>query len=470
MKRISKTPKALLLAVLAGSVLAAYITLVTPRRALRCLPAAARTLARAYADNQLAANPPRLLPGNRVRLLVNGNEALPAMLNLVDSAQHTIRMQVMLFFPDEAGFTLARALARAARRGVQVQLSFNIDQTANGTLADAYPREKKERLNALMTRMLEELRQAGVEVRANPAGIDFPLQQASPRARAVMQSIERNACVAANHYDHRKLLIVDGAQAVIGGMNVGSAYLYQVAPDPQQDMLEETAQRNHQGLPEAFDKWFDAALWVQGPVAAEMVEEFNWRWEVLGGAALPPEAVQAHPGGSPAALLVQRPGTPQAGAQILAMIRQAQREIYIASPYVSYEPALRALQEAAQRGVRVVFVVPGARQEMAISGRIMHAEAPALVSSGVEVYFNDLRMAHTKIMVVDGSQVVAGSFNLNHRSFRHDLETVALVEDPTLAAEVIERVFVPYLSLSRRASPDPRPPLNLLDWFLQPFT
>lgn len=481
--KMNNRRKAMLLAVLAGGALAGagWIVLVSPKRALRCLPAAGRYFSRSFDVQRVSGPLPAVTSGNQVQLLVNGDEALPAMLDLIDGAVRSIRFQVMLFFPDEAGTALARSLARAAQRGVQVQLSFNIDQTTSGSPMDSYPAEKKERLKRQMLAMLEDLKDAGVEVRDNPPGIDFDLQQASPQARAAQQSIQQNACVSANHYDHRKLLIADGARAVIGGMNVGNTYLYRSAPDPQMDMAEEAALRQQEGRPEAWDHWFDAAVLVQGPVVQVAAAEFDWRWEVLGGTHLsadlqaPADGLHAEP--SPAALqnvnirfLAQRPGTPHIGAQVFDLIGGAQREIWVASPYVSYEPVLEALKDAARRGVRVVFVFPNAHQDVPVSGRIMRYAAPDLVEAGIELYYNDLRMAHTKILVADGHLTLIGSFNLNHRSFRHDLESALLIDDPEFAARVIQRIFQPYLAISRPAPAQPHQSWNPLDWIIKPLT
>jgi phosphatidylserine/phosphatidylglycerophosphate/cardiolipin synthase-like enzyme len=71
---------------------------------------------------------------------------------------------------------------------------------------------------------------------------------------------------------------------------------------------------------------------------------------------------------------------------------------------------------------------------------------------------------------VDGVQVLFGSMNLNYRSFRHDLEVAAVVEDKALARQVIERVFEPYLQISHRVHSPPETPWNLLYWLIKPFT
>lgn len=454
---------------LVALVLAVYTLLVTPRRFFQCLGAPARYFARPDGSEQ-KTNLPAPLPGSRVRLLVNGDEALPVLLEAINGAQRSIRWQVMLFAPDAAGDELAEALAQAARRGVQVQLSFNIDQTVNGTIADGFSRPKKQQLNRQIVRILAELREAGVEVRANPSGVDFPLEKTGPEARAIQKQIQANTCIAANHVDHRKILIIDSRIAFTGGMNVGDSYLYHVPPDREADMVEEAARRAREGRPEPWEKWFDTAVILEGPVVAQMAQSFNWRWEVLGGTKIAPEPVDPMPGGVPMQWLEQRPGSPQIGAHVLEMINGAQHEIWVASPFVSYDPALDALRAAARRGVRVVFITPGKHQEMPISRRIFREEADALVADGVELYFNDRRMAHTKLLVVDGQQALVGSFNLNYRSFLHDLEAGAVIDDPAFAREVVERVFQPYLSISTPVTRPLNAPWNPLNWLIKPFT
>jgi cardiolipin synthase A/B len=152
------------------------------------------------------------------------------------------------------------------------------------------------------------------------------------------------------------------------------------------------------------------------------------------------------------------------------LVEAARSEIYAASPFVSYVPALEALARASRRGVRVVFVYPFMRQEMPISRAIFLESAGILLSAGVELYFNDLRMAHTKLMVVDQEQVLLGSFNLNQRSFRHDLEITVAVADRTLASAVKGRVFQPYLSISRQVTALPRQGFHPLHWIVRPFS
>jgi cardiolipin synthase A/B len=191
---------------------------------------------------------------------------------------------------------------------------------------------------------------------------------------------------------------------------------------------------------------------------------------VLGGKTLPMQPAEPLQEGVPVQILHQRPGLAETALRFFELVESARSEIWVASPFVSYIPALDALARAARRGVRVIFVYPHARQEMPLSRSIFKEIAGRLIDGGVELYFNDLRMAHTKLLVVDQQQVLLGSFNLNHRSFRHDLEIAAVVNYGLLARQVVDRVFVPYLSISRRVDKLPPPGFHPFHWVARLFS
>jgi cardiolipin synthase A/B len=413
---------------------------------------------------------PRYLPSNRVQLYVNGDEAIQVILRMIAAAKESIRLQVMLFDPDEIGLEIADALAAVSLRGVRVQLSFNIFQTVNGTIADHLSSAQKLRKNQAMQHMLVVLRGAGVEVRENPAGKLPAVSSASPQAQQLQREMQSHFRIPWNHYDHRKLLIVDDQQVLLGGMNVGRSYLYHLPFDINQDMLSESQSRRGAGLAEGWEKWQDTVFTLEGPAVAPLIAEFNWKWEVIGGKALPAHPADPFDEGVPVQILRQRPGLPETALRFFDLVASARSEIWVASPFVSYTPALDALAHASRRGVRVIFVYPHARQEMPLSRAIFKESAGLLIGAGIELYFNDLRMAHTKLMVVDQQQVLLGSFNLNHRSFRHDLEIAAVVDDRLLSRQVIERVFLPYLSISRRVNWLPKTGFHPYYWIARPFS
>jgi cardiolipin synthase len=452
-----------------ATLLVPYTILVTPKRFIQCLGAPLAFFRRDY-GNEAGVILPDYVSGNKATLLVNGNEALPAMLDAINGASQSIRWQVMLFQPDEAGHRLADALVAAARRGVQVQLSFDVNLTANGSLGFPYPEQKKQRFNRDLQTIMRELRNAGAVVLDSRAVIDYPANGLSREAYDIQTRVAQSGCVPANHYDHRKILIVDDRLAIVGGMNVGNEYVYEIAPDISQDMDAEAAERQAQGLPEAWQKWQDVSVKVEGPVVASLAREFDWRWEVLGGKPMP--AAQAVPpvGDSQVKAIAQRPGHGEIGASYFDLIENAQREIYVANPYVSYDRVLEALMAARKRGVRVVFVFPDRHNDSAISKRLFESYVEGLVGSGVEVYFNNLRMAHSKVMLVDGRWTIIGSFNLNYRSFAHDLETAVAIEDRAFAQEMFERVIALYLTIGTRITSPQSTQWSILDWLLQPFS
>ena len=471
-RRCARRRKLITLAMFILNLLAVYITfytiLVTPKRFFQCIYAPIAYIHRDHQDEILTL--PDFSTGNSTKLLVNGNEVLPEILNILNTASQSIQWQVMLFQPDEAGREIADALVAAARRGVKVQLAFDINQTINGSISAPYPEMKKQSFNRSMLIILKNLRGAGVIVLDSGPGIDYSLNGVSQAAYSIQAGISKSGCISANHYDHRKILIVDGNTAILGGMNVGNEYLYHLGPDIAQDMLVEASERLHNNLPEAWAKWQDVAMLVKGPIVKSIVSEFNWRWEVLGGQTLPVHEIARVDGAMDAQFAVQRPGYGEIGSYYLNLINQAHKEIYIANPYVSYDNVLNAIMDAKKRGVRVVFIFPNKHNDVDISRRIFRSRVKQLVASGIEVYYNDLRMAHSKVMVVDGRWTSIGSFNLNYRSFRHDLEDAVIIADSAFAEDVIERVFVPYLVLGTKVGEPETVWWPIVEWLLQPFS
>src|SRR5690606_33407389 len=162
------------------------------------------------------------------------------------------RWQVMLFKPDVVGMELTSALVRAARRGVVVQLSFDFANTIHGNIASPRPADAAIQDEAAMNLLLADLKAAGVDVRFNSTTLTYPAESPGTEAARLRDMIAASGCLDANHYDHRKLLIVDGREAIVGGMNVGKEYLFHVPLDTTRTMAEEATLRAEAGLTEAW--------------------------------------------------------------------------------------------------------------------------------------------------------------------------------------------------------------------------
>jgi cardiolipin synthase len=459
--------------ILAGillSYLLVYTILVTPKRFVQCLDAPVHLYQR---DPQqgTGASLPQALPGNSIELLINGDEILPAMLDIINSAQTSIRWHVMLFLPDEAGQVLVEALTAAANRGVDVQLAFDINQSMNATFFAPYPPEKKQLFNEAMPVMLDQMQSAGITILQSDHQIDYPLDDVSDEARQLQIRIQSAACIRWDHVDHRKILIVDDNVAIVGGMNVGNEYLYHIPPNLEMDVMCEVEMRQEAGQPEAWEKWQDTAVLVKGPIVRELSHTFNLRWEILGGSPIevttnPPQLA----GDTPIRMLNQSPGRAEISTGLVELMDNAEDEIYLAYPYVSHPVLLEHLKTASRRGVRVTFIFPGDYNNVAISRRLLRLLSEDLLESGIHLYESNNRMNHTKLMIVDGRHISIGSHNFNYRSVLHDQELNLFIDDQELAQEFIDQVFIPYMQQSDELQEPYELRWNLLDYIILPFS
>ena len=362
--------------------------------------------------------------GNRVWLFNNGQEAFPQMLAAIENAKKRISMEVYIIRMDEVGKRFIKALAEAARRGVRVR--FLYDAFGSRTI---YPGD------------LMPLRVAGVEVR-------------------VFNPIMNWTLLRVNNRDHRKILVVDGRIAFLGGLNLAKDY-------------------DGDGI----NGWRDTAIMVEGPaaLAAEQVFEESWLQGGIGfmGKDLPLAGLY-HLKRAIDEMLMQLPdrtetfyqmNLPDAnrGARVrivfsspnqltspvlemyLLAINSAQRLICITNGY--FIPPLilrRALIDAAKRGVRVRLILQGPT-DVPTARAIILGYYGTLLKNGVEIYEWTRSVLHAKTMVVDGVWVTVGSTNLDFRGFFLNYEANVAVVDPEFAA-AMERQFEKDLEYCRRVT------------------
>lgn len=413
---------------------------------------------------------PAYSSGNHVRLLSDGNEILPAALGLISRAQKVIRIQTMLLHPDEAGHAIVGGLVEAARRGVIVHLAFDWSQSAAGPVHLRHPRAIRRERKRQVEGMVAAIRDAGGTVLNDKPGAGIRRRRLSGEGTGDRHPRGTSLCLPANHVDHRKLMIVDDEIAIVGGANISREYLYLIPSDLSMPMDEEAKVRRAAGKPEAWEKWLDAAIQVEGPAVHGLVQHYCERWEAIGGSRHPMQGDPPTQGRVPVRVLAQEPGNEGIAASYLRMAGAAEREIFVVSPYASYVPFLRVLAQAARRGVRVVLVFPGALNDVSISRDIFRALTRELVPSGVQVYENNRRMIHAKAMVIDQRWVHLGSFNCDYRSFVHDYELTLLIDDVGLAEEVMHRLFERYVQDAELVQAPYPAPLTPVERLILPFT
>ena len=321
----------------------------------------------------------RPIPGNRVTLLFDGPEIYPAMLSRIAAAETSIHLDSYFIRSDTTGRLFADALAERARAGVRVRI-----------LADW--------LGSFTTRRSywQALRAAGASVRLfNP-----------PHLLHLRGNLTR---------DHRKLLVVDGATAILGGHCIGDEWA---------------------GAPAAGRQpWRDTAAAIDGPAAAVVGQAFATLWEQLGEPLDPGElmAEVASRGECAVRVVVGEPGGVRASRATELLLSGAAERVWVTDAYlVAPRGIYQSLLDAARAGVDVRILVPGT-SDLSHVRNLTRIGYRDLLSAGVRIFEWRGPMLHAKTLVGDGRWVRVGSSNLNLSSLLANYEIDILVDDVPLA-------------------------------------
>jgi cardiolipin synthase len=224
-----------------------------------------------------------------------------------------------------------------------------------------------------------------------------------------------------NQRDHRKLLIVDGQTAFLGGINISSVYSGGSFSPGSKD-----------NRPGNKQPWRDTDLQIDGPVVAELQKLFIGTWEKQKGKPLAPRAYfpsLTRQGDEVVHALGGSPDEPYSViyATLISAIDSAETEILLTNAYFVPDPQLIAsLKGAVGRGVDVKLVLPGATDSALVfhAGRSYYDE---LLSGGVKIYERQNVLLHAKTALIDGVRSTVGSTNLDWRSYLHNQEVNAVV-------------------------------------------
>jgi len=328
-----------------------------------------------------------LTAGNQVELLQDGPNTYQSMISAIDAARDHINLESYILDDDEVGQRFAQALIARQRAGVQV----NLIHDGVGTLGTPQL-------------FFDQLRAVGVQV------VEFnPVNPLTAKVGWEM-----------NERDHRKLLIIDGRIAFLGGINISSVY----SGSSIRLGLKATP---GQALP-----WRDTDLRLEGPVVSELQKLFIIAWAKQRGPPLverhyfPPvelrgkevvRAIGSSPDDSYSLIYVT----------LISALRSAQTEIWLTNAYFIPDPQLLAtLKDAVARGVDVRLVLPSSTDSWLVfhAGRAYYDE---LLQAGVRLYERHDALLHVKTAVIDGVWSTVGSTNLDWRSFLHNQEVNAVV-------------------------------------------
>ena len=320
--------------------------------------------------------------GNRATLLVDGAQTFDAIHAAIDAAREYVLVQFYILRDDATGRAFRQRLVEAAARGVRVHLMY--DEIGCKDLRDSY---------------LEPMRRAGCAVSGfrttRGAGNRFQI----------------------NFRNHRKVVICDGACALLGGLNVGDEYM---------------------GLDPELGAYRDTHVRIEGPavMAVQLAWIEDWHWATRSVPAVRWDCAAAADGDR---MLVLPSGPADRFETCLLafshLIHSARQRIWIASPYfVPDEGTIAALQLAALRGVDVRIMMPGV-SDNALVKLSMLTYLPDIIPAGIRVYRYTSGFMHHKVILSDSIACV-GTANFDNRSFRINFEITAMVDGGQFAEDV----------------------------------
>jgi len=372
-----------------------------------------------------------LIKGNKVALLADGQAAYAAMFKVIQNAKDHINLESYIIEDDETGRKFSDLLLQKQARGVQVNLIYDSVGSMN-TPASFFQR----------------LRDGGIEI----VGFN-PINPLKAREKWGL-----------THRDHRKILLVDGKVAIIGGINISKVY----SSSPLKRKQNEKAPI----------RWRDTDIQIEGPAVAEFQKLFLDTWMKQKGPKLSernyfPDLKEV--GNALVRVVGSTPGQDNRIPFIVyvSAITFAEHSIHMTNSYfIPDDQIVKALTDAAERGVDVKIILPGITDsQLSLYAQRYHYSG--LLKSGVKIYEHSTSLLHAKTAVVDKVWSTVGSTNMDFLSLLNNDEVNAVILNHEFAVEM-EKMFVRDLANSRQIQWDEwkkRPLLpRIREWFVNLFS
>lgn len=326
---------------------------------------------------------------NTAKLLVNGEEKFPDVIESLKNARHHIHIEYYIYNNDEIGNQLAQVLMDKAREGVQVRFIYD-DYGCRG----------------IRKNIVKELRAAGVEA--------FPFYK-------INLILFANRL---NYRNHRKIIVVDGEVGYVGGINVSDKYI-------------------NQDKNSLF--WRDTHLKIVGTSVLNLQFVFLTDWNFCANQKMgisneyfPMETESGHFGNHLVQIVSSGPDSkyPSIKYTLIQAILSAKKEICITTPYfIPDKSFLDALNIAVLSGVRVRILLPGVSDSIIVN-TTTRSYFQDLLEAGVEIHTYTKGFVHAKTMVCDQQISIIGTANLDNRSFDLNFEINAIIYDEDIALEL----------------------------------
>jgi cardiolipin synthase len=325
---------------------------------------------------------------NSVKLLNGGREKFDDLFRSIEKAKQHIHLEYFNFRNDSIAGLLFKLLAEKAKQGVEVRAVYD----AFGNWSNNMPLKKKH---------LDSIRKNGIEI--------FPFDP------LCFPFINHIFC-----RDHRKIAVIDGKIAYVGGINIADYYI--------------------EGLPEIGD-WRDIHVRIEGSAVGYIQKIFLSIWNEVTGEEI--DRVQYYPShddiaGKTVVIIDRVPKKlpRQLEETYLKSISSAKNNIRIINPYFLPTSAVKKeLKKAIARNVKVEIMI-SAKLDIKFTPDGVFDVAHKLMKKGADIYIYNSGFHHSKIMMVDDRFCTVGSVNLDYRSLRHDFEVNAFIFDEKVTAEL----------------------------------
>ena len=340
------------------------------------------------AIRNLALSP--FLRGNKVQLLVDGEATYKSIYQGINEAHDYILFQFYILRADKTGNRFKTHLIRKADEGVAIYVLY--DELGSF---------------GLKKKWLEDFRQAGIQI------IPFNTRQG------------RRNRFQINFRNHRKIVVVDGLSAWLGGLNIGDDYLDQ-----------------HPTL----SPWRDTHLRIDGPSAlvAQSIFWSDWYWADktlltdLSWQPQLPDGFTEVEAGKDVLVLSSGPADKLETASLFFTnaLNIARRRIWIATPYfIPDESTMVALRLALLKNLDVRIITPAINDNWFVR-HAANVYLSELSQLGAKIYFFEKGFMHQKVILLDDAISMVGTVNFDNRSFRLNFEVTSVVADQAFAREL----------------------------------